>query len=96
MEELNRIADTHLRVPECGIAGSAVPDRISETPETLAPQIRPLAEAGWLQWVGGCCGTTPRTSRRSPMRFADSRAARDSDRAAVPAVVRNGGVHPDV
>ena len=28
-------------------------------PETLAPQLAEWAEAGWLNIVGGCCGTTP-------------------------------------
>src|SRR5215469_17691097 len=30
-----------------------------ETPETFAPQIREWAQQGWLNIVGGCCGTTP-------------------------------------
>ena len=30
-----------------------------ETPETLAPQLKEWAENGWLNIVGGCCGTTP-------------------------------------
>src|SRR5262249_12261451 len=30
-----------------------------ETPETLAPQLRDWAQNGWLNFVGGCCGTTP-------------------------------------
>ena len=30
-----------------------------ETPEMLAATIRDFAEQGWLNIVGGCCGTTP-------------------------------------
>ncbi len=30
-----------------------------ETPETLAAKIKGFAEKGWLNLVGGCCGTTP-------------------------------------
>ncbi len=30
-----------------------------ETPESLAPAAREWAENGWLNIVGGCCGTTP-------------------------------------
>ncbi|PIC05878.1 methionine synthase [Anoxybacillus flavithermus] len=30
-----------------------------ETPEMLAKKIRQFAEKGWLNIVGGCCGTTP-------------------------------------
>ncbi|WP_227396906.1 methionine synthase [Jeotgalibacillus aurantiacus] len=30
-----------------------------ETPETLARKLKGFAEKGWLNIVGGCCGTTP-------------------------------------
>ncbi|MEY2408170.1 MAG: 5-methyltetrahydrofolate--homocysteine methyltransferase [Verrucomicrobiota bacterium] len=60
VEELHRIADTAI----CVYPNAGLPEPLSETgfpemPETLAPQIRPWAEAGWLNVVGGCCGTTP-------------------------------------
>jgi 5-methyltetrahydrofolate--homocysteine methyltransferase len=53
-----------------GIAKSAVscypnagmPDengQYHETPESLALKLRGFAEQGWLNMVGGCCGTTP-------------------------------------
>ncbi|WP_276351416.1 methionine synthase [Cohnella caldifontis] len=53
-----------------GIARSAVscypnagmPDEnghYHETPESLAAKLRGFAEQGWLNVVGGCCGTTP-------------------------------------
>lgn len=37
-----------------------------DTPEHMAGLIREFAESGFLNIVGGCCGTTPRTSTRSP------------------------------
>lgn len=30
-----------------------------ETPEIMAGQLREFAEAGWLNFAGGCCGSTP-------------------------------------
>ncbi len=33
--------------------------RYSETPESLAAKLSRFAEEGWLNLVGGCCGTTP-------------------------------------
>ncbi len=30
-----------------------------ETPEQMAAVLREFAEAGWLNFTGGCCGTTP-------------------------------------
>jgi 5-methyltetrahydrofolate--homocysteine methyltransferase len=36
-----------------------VPTGFPETPQSLAPQLREWVENGWLNIVGGCCGTTP-------------------------------------
>jgi len=36
-----------------------LPTGFPETPETLAPQLADWAKNGWLNIVGGCCGTTP-------------------------------------
>ena len=36
-----------------------LPTGFPETPQSLAPQLREWAENGWLNIVGGCCGTTP-------------------------------------
>ncbi|MCC7174398.1 MAG: methionine synthase [Bryobacterales bacterium] len=33
--------------------------RYGETPETLAAQLERFVQKGWLNLVGGCCGTTP-------------------------------------
>src|SRR5918911_5216942 len=30
-----------------------------ETPDSLAAQLEKFADHGWLNLVGGCCGTTP-------------------------------------
>jgi 5-methyltetrahydrofolate--homocysteine methyltransferase len=45
--------------PNAGLPDPLSPTGFPETPETLAPQIRDWAEQGWLNIVGGCCGTTP-------------------------------------
>ncbi|HLH38338.1 MAG TPA: methionine synthase [Bryobacteraceae bacterium] len=34
-------------------------DKYLETPESLAAQLAKFVEHGWLNIVGGCCGTTP-------------------------------------
>ena len=60
VEELSRIAPTFTCFyPNAGLPDPLSPTGFPETPETLAPQIRPWAEAGFLNIVGGCCGTTP-------------------------------------
>ncbi|MCC6366026.1 MAG: methionine synthase [Bryobacterales bacterium] len=36
-----------------------VEGKYSETPQTLAAQLERFVDHGWLNMVGGCCGTTP-------------------------------------
>jgi 5-methyltetrahydrofolate--homocysteine methyltransferase len=60
IEELARIAPLFVSCyPNAGLPEPLSPTGFPETPETLAPQIREWAQAGWLNIVGGCCGTTP-------------------------------------
>jgi len=60
VEELARISPYFMSAyPNAGL-----PDPLSETgfPETaqsFAPKLKKWAENGWLNLVGGCCGTTP-------------------------------------
>jgi 5-methyltetrahydrofolate--homocysteine methyltransferase len=35
------------------------PTGFPETPESFAPKVVAWAANGWLNLVGGCCGTTP-------------------------------------
>ena len=46
-----------------------------ETPETLAAQLERFARNGWLNLVGGCCGTTP-AHIRALARMVDGKAPR--------------------
>ncbi len=60
IEELNRIAPIYVSCyPNAGLPDPLSPTGFPETPESLAPQIREWAAQGWLNIVGGCCGTTP-------------------------------------
>ena len=60
IEELSRIAPIYVSCyPNAGLPEPLSPTGFPETPETLAPQIREWAAQGWLNIVGGCCGTTP-------------------------------------
>ncbi len=60
IEELSRIAPIYVSCyPNAGLPDPLSPTGFPETPESLAPQIREWAQAGWLNIVGGCCGTTP-------------------------------------
>ena len=60
IEELSQIAPIYLSThPNAGLPNPLLPTGFPETPETFAPQIRDWAQQGWLNIVGGCCGTTP-------------------------------------
>ncbi|HEX6175451.1 MAG TPA: homocysteine S-methyltransferase family protein, partial [Candidatus Binatia bacterium] len=60
IEELSRIAPVYVSThPNAGLPDPLLPTGFPETPQSLAPQLREWAENGWLNIVGGCCGTTP-------------------------------------
>ena len=60
IEELSRIAPVFVSAhPNAGLPNPLLPTGFPETPDTLAPQLRDWADNGWLNIVGGCCGTTP-------------------------------------
>jgi 5-methyltetrahydrofolate--homocysteine methyltransferase len=60
VEELVRLAPVFTCFyPNAGLPDPLSPTGFPETPETLAPKLREWAEAGFLNIVGGCCGTTP-------------------------------------
>ena len=60
IEELSRLAPFHVSTyPNAGLPDPLSPTGFPETPETLTPQLREWAAEGWLNILGGCCGTTP-------------------------------------
>ncbi len=60
IEELARVAPFFVSAyPNAGLPDPLSETGFPETPETLAPKLKPWAENGWLNLVGGCCGTTP-------------------------------------
>jgi 5-methyltetrahydrofolate--homocysteine methyltransferase len=60
IEELARVAPIYVGAyPNAGLPDPLSETGFPETPETLAPKLKRWAENGWLNLVGGCCGTTP-------------------------------------
>ena len=58
IEELSRIAETHVSAyPNAGLPNEF--GEYDESPEFMAAEIGEWAANGWLNIVGGCCGTTP-------------------------------------
>lgn len=60
LSELARVAEVPVSCyPNAGLPNPLSPTGYDETPESIALGLRTFARAGWLNLVGGCCGTTP-------------------------------------
>jgi 5-methyltetrahydrofolate--homocysteine methyltransferase len=58
IEELSRIADTYVSAhPNAGLPNEF--GGYDETPEDMARHINEWAQSGFLNIIGGCCGTSP-------------------------------------
>jgi len=58
IEELSRVAPTYISCyPNAGLPNAF--GGFDETPEMMATTLGEFARNGWLNIVGGCCGTTP-------------------------------------
>jgi 5-methyltetrahydrofolate--homocysteine methyltransferase len=99
IEELARSAPTYTSAyPNAGLPDPLSETGFPETPESLAPQLREWAQNGWLNVVGGCCGTTPEhiqkiadAVRDCPARIWERRANRDTE---VPPTLQLSGLEP--
>jgi 5-methyltetrahydrofolate--homocysteine methyltransferase len=81
IEELARIADTYV----CAYPNAGLPNAFGEydeTPEQTADTLRDFALSGFVNMVGGCCGTTPDHIR------AIARAVSEVPPRAVPSIAR--------
>lgn len=58
IEELSKIAPTYISCyPNAGLPNAF--GGFDETPERMGKDLRDFASNGWLNIVGGCCGSTP-------------------------------------
>lgn len=58
IEELSRVATCYISVyPNAGLPNAM--GGFDETPDQMAQEMGDWARQGWLNIVGGCCGTTP-------------------------------------
>jgi 5-methyltetrahydrofolate--homocysteine methyltransferase len=88
--ELSRVADTFISCyPNAGLPNAF--GEYDETPDQMAAVIEEFAEAGLVNLLGGCCGTTPEHVK------AIAEAARGKDVRQPPAVapaLRLAGLEP--
>ena len=76
------------RFPTLCIPNAGLPDedgRYNESPESLAAKLERFVDQGWLNMLGGCCGTTPAHIRRLD-RMLDGKTPRRPPRPAGSAV----------
>src|SRR6267142_2372689 len=60
IEELSNVADTFISCyPNAGLPNPLSETGYDETPEYTSGLLREFGESGFLNIVGGCCGTTP-------------------------------------
>ncbi|OUW04206.1 MAG: methionine synthase [Betaproteobacteria bacterium TMED156] len=60
VEELSKIADVNICVyPNAGLPNPMAATGFDETPEITSKLLEEFAKKGWVNVVGGCCGTTP-------------------------------------
>ena len=60
VEEISKIADTFVCIyPNAGLPNPMSDTGFDETPEITSSLVREFAESGFVNIVGGCCGTTP-------------------------------------
>jgi 5-methyltetrahydrofolate--homocysteine methyltransferase len=60
IEELSNLSPFFVSCyPNAGLPDPLSPTGFPETAESLAPQLQEWADQGWLNIIGGCCGTTP-------------------------------------
>ncbi len=72
IEELSRIAPFYVGAyPNAGLPDPLSPTGFPETAESFAPKLVAWAANGWLNLVGGCCGTTPEHIRAIADRVRD-------------------------
>jgi len=64
-----------------------------ETPESLALKMRRFVDEGWVNMVGGCCGTTP-AHTRALARLVEGHAPRRPAERLIPAVSGIEVVYP--
>jgi 5-methyltetrahydrofolate--homocysteine methyltransferase len=58
VEELSRVCEAYVSIhPNAGLPNEF--GEYDETPEEMAEEISVWAKRGWINIIGGCCGTTP-------------------------------------
>ena len=97
VEELARISPYFMSAyPNAGLPDPLSETGFPETPQSFAPKLKKWAENGWLNLVGGCCGTTPEHIRAIAAEVRDSKPRRIQSAIHNPrsAILQLSGLEP--
>src|SRR5881392_4129917 len=99
IEELARVAPFYVSAyPNAGLPDPLSETGFPETPETLTPKLKRWTENGWLNLVGGCCGTTPEHIRAIVTAVRDCKPRSEPDGrirdTKVPLTLQLSGLEP--
>src|SRR5947199_2668966 len=97
VEELARISPYFMSAyPNAGLPDPLSETGFPETPKTFTPKVAKWAENGWLNLVGGCCGTTPEHIRAiaQTVRDCKPRQIQSAIRSAQSAILQLSGLEP--
>ncbi|HRF02490.1 MAG TPA: homocysteine S-methyltransferase family protein, partial [Pirellulaceae bacterium] len=90
LEELAGVTDRYVSChPNAGLPNEM--GQYDLGPDAMAAQLREFASEGWVNIVGGCCGTTPKHIEAIARAVSDIRPRR---RHTVPALTRLSGTYP--
>ena len=60
IEALSNVSDTYVSAyPNAGLPNPLSETGYDETPEQTSEALKDFAESGFINIIGGCCGTTP-------------------------------------
>ncbi|MER2512854.1 MAG: methionine synthase [Nitrosomonas ureae] len=92
IEELAGVADVYTSVhPNAGLPNPLSETGYDESPEYTANQIKGFAESGFVNIVGGCCGTTPAHIKAIAQAVSDIAPRRVPE---IPKKLRLSGLEP--
>src|SRR5216110_2143953 len=97
VEELARISPYFMSAyPNAGLPDPLSETGFPETPKTFTPKVAKWAENGWLNLVGGCCGTTPEHIRAiaQTVRDCKPRQIQAAIRSAQSVILQLSGFEP--
>jgi 5-methyltetrahydrofolate--homocysteine methyltransferase len=97
VEELARISPYFMSAyPNAGLPDPLSETGFPETPKTFTPKVAKWAENGWLNLVGGCCGTTPEHIRgiEQTVRDCKPRQIQSAIRSPQSVILQLSGLEP--